>query len=85
MLQVNGFKSKHRRKCVRKWKEIIKLVIGKDMGLEDVNNMTDKSLTRYFDEKPVLEGYKRRWIKDSLPRFMLYANFSYFYHRMDRL
>ena len=53
------------------------------MGLEDVNNMTDKN--GYFKGKQVLEGYKRRWIKDSLPRFMLYANFSYFYHRMDRL
>ena len=47
LLQVNGFKTKHRRKCIRKWKEIIKLVIGKDMGLEDVNNMTNKSLNGF--------------------------------------
>ena len=66
---MNGFKSKPRRKCIRKWKEIIKLVIGKDMGLEDVNNMTDKSLKGYLEGKLVLEGYMRRWIEDSWSRF----------------
>ena len=60
MLQVNGFKSKHRRKCIRKWKEIINLVIGKDMGLGDLNNMMDKSLNGYFEGKLALEGYMRR-------------------------
>ena len=64
MLQVNWLKAKHRIKCIRKWKEIIKLVIGKDVGLEDVNNMTDNSLNGYFEAKLVLQGYMTRWIED---------------------
>jgi hypothetical protein len=66
-LECSG--NKRKRKCIRPWKEMKKLVLGEDMGMEEVKPSMEKALTWKFVGKHAKEESLRRrmeihWYKD---------------------
>jgi hypothetical protein len=57
------WKKKQRWKCVRTYRGEISMVVGKDIGMEDIMNLMGKALTSHFVRKQLLEGGLNWWLK----------------------